>query len=144
MPSPLSAGPLLQAGRAGRREQPSLGIYLGWDGPLDQVLERAGASSGRREGMQGGAARRRGRPFRGPLTGCTALPPSLLSQYFMQHPDQLFGRPVERAAVDARNPSVLGEAKRQWRQGRAKETKAGQLVSLSSGQQLLEMQAFQQ
>lgn len=26
-----------QAGRAGRREQACLGIYLGWDGPLDQV-----------------------------------------------------------------------------------------------------------
>ena len=26
-----------QAGRAGRREQACLGVYLGWDGPLDQV-----------------------------------------------------------------------------------------------------------
>ncbi|KAL4447650.1 hypothetical protein ABPG75_004869 [Micractinium tetrahymenae] len=52
-----------QAGRAGRREQHSLGIYLGWDGPLDQ--------------------------------------------YFMRHPEQLFGRPIEKAMVDARNPSIL-------------------------------------
>lgn len=35
-PRPL-AGCCAQAGRAGRREQESLGIYLGWDGPLDQV-----------------------------------------------------------------------------------------------------------
>lgn len=27
-----------QAGRAGRREQPSIGIYVGWDGPLDQYF----------------------------------------------------------------------------------------------------------
>jgi DEAD/DEAH box helicase domain-containing protein len=26
-----------QAGRAGRREQACLSIYVGWDGPLDQV-----------------------------------------------------------------------------------------------------------
>lgn len=26
-----------QAGRAGRRGQPSISLYLGWDGPLDQV-----------------------------------------------------------------------------------------------------------
>ena len=36
------------------------------------------------------------------------VPPFSL-QYFLQHPDQLFGRPVERAMVDARNPSVLGK-----------------------------------
>ena len=27
-----------QAGRAGRREQPSLSIYIGFDGPLDQFF----------------------------------------------------------------------------------------------------------
>ena len=27
-----------QAGRAGRREQPSISIYVGWDGPLDQYF----------------------------------------------------------------------------------------------------------
>ncbi len=27
-----------QAGRAGRREQPSVSIYIGFDGPLDQFF----------------------------------------------------------------------------------------------------------
>ncbi len=27
-----------QAGRAGRREQPSVSIYIGFDGPLDQYF----------------------------------------------------------------------------------------------------------
>ena len=27
-----------QAGRAGRREQPSISIYIGFDGPLDQFF----------------------------------------------------------------------------------------------------------
>lgn len=30
----------VQAGRAGRREQPSLSIYVGFDGPLDQHFMR--------------------------------------------------------------------------------------------------------
>lgn len=44
-----------QAGRAGRREQPSTSIYIAFDGPLDQ--------------------------------------------YFMKHPDKLFGRAIECAQV---------------------------------------------
>lgn len=44
-PAPQNTRFRSQAGRAGRREQPSLGIYLGWDGPLDQV---GGRSAGRR------------------------------------------------------------------------------------------------
>ena len=46
---------LQQAGRAGRREQPSASIYVAFDGPTDQ--------------------------------------------YFFRHPEQLFGRPVEKAQV---------------------------------------------
>lgn len=46
---------LQQAGRAGRREQPSASIYVAFDGPTDQ--------------------------------------------YFFRHPEQLFGRSVEKAQV---------------------------------------------
>ena len=46
---------LQQAGRAGRREQPSASIYVAFDGPTDQ--------------------------------------------YFFRNPEQLFGRPVEKAQV---------------------------------------------
>lgn len=42
------------------------------------------------------------------LLHCYIAVPAVL-QYFMRHPSQLFGRPIERAMVDARNPSVLGE-----------------------------------
>eukprot|EP00884_Botryococcus_braunii_P004307 jgi/Botrbrau1/13878/Bobra.0056s0110.1 len=52
-----------QAGRAGRREQASLSIYIAFDGPLDQ--------------------------------------------YFMCHPDQLFGRPLENCQVDASNLQLM-------------------------------------
>eukprot|EP00873_Tetraselmis_striata_P034434 jgi/Tetstr1/454698/TSEL_041584.t1 len=52
-----------QAGRAGRRGQHSLAIYVAFDGALDQ--------------------------------------------YFMQHPQYLFGRPIEHTALDSRNPQLL-------------------------------------
>ena len=42
------------------------------------------------------------------LADRAAPAPPFTLQYFLQHPDQLFGRQVERAMVDARNPSVLG------------------------------------
>ncbi len=48
-----------QAGRAGRREQPSISVLVAFDGPLDQ--------------------------------------------YFMRHPEALFGRPLEHTQVDTRN-----------------------------------------
>ena len=107
-PSPLYALPLpLQAGRAGRREQESLGIYLGWDGPLDQVR----SALRRVPGANAVAARaaRAALPLYLHQRLAGALLPAGL-QYFLHHPEQLFGRPVERAMVDPRNPSVLGEA----------------------------------
>ena len=52
-----------QSGRAGRRRQESLGIYVAFDGPLDQ--------------------------------------------YFMQHADALFRRPIEAAHVDLSNPVLV-------------------------------------
>ena len=52
-----------QAGRAGRREQTSLGIFVAWDGPLDQ--------------------------------------------YFVRHPDRLFGGVVEDLCVDPTNQVLL-------------------------------------
>ncbi|KAK9819572.1 hypothetical protein WJX81_002582 [Elliptochloris bilobata] len=56
---------LQQAGRAGRREQPSASIYVAFDGPTDQ--------------------------------------------YFFRHPEQLFGRPVEKAQIDAQNQQLMGQ-----------------------------------
>ncbi|XP_024168520.1 uncharacterized ATP-dependent helicase YprA isoform X1 [Rosa chinensis] len=52
-----------QAGRAGRRERPSLAVYVAFEGPLDQ--------------------------------------------YFMKHPNKLFGSPIECCHVDAKNQQVL-------------------------------------
>lgn len=52
-----------QAGRAGRREQTSLGIFVAWDGPLDQ--------------------------------------------YFVRHPEKLFGGSVEDLCVDPTNEVLL-------------------------------------
>ncbi|KAI4365849.1 hypothetical protein MLD38_021798 [Melastoma candidum] len=52
-----------QAGRSGRREQPSLAVFVAFGGPLDQ--------------------------------------------YFMKHPDKLFGSPIECCSVDAQNPQAL-------------------------------------
>ncbi|KAI9088363.1 hypothetical protein K1719_029812 [Acacia pycnantha] len=52
-----------QAGRGGRREKPSLAVYVAFGGPLDQ--------------------------------------------YFMKHPEKLFGRPIECCHVDAQNKQVL-------------------------------------
>jgi DEAD/DEAH box helicase domain-containing protein len=46
-----------QSGRAGRREQPSMAIYVAFDGPMDQ--------------------------------------------HFMMHPEDLLGKPIESAQVDA-------------------------------------------
>lgn len=97
-----------QAGRAGRREQASLGIYLGWDGPLDQVTWDGGWA-GRPVWVRHAAAA--AGPLVRRLVTCRAMPcraaPCL--QYFLRHPAQLFGRPIERAMLDARNPAVLGE-----------------------------------
>lgn len=56
---------LQQAGRAGRREQPSASIYVAFDGPTDQ--------------------------------------------FFFRHPQQLFGRPVEKAQIDAQNEQLMGQ-----------------------------------
>ena len=52
-----------QAGRAGRRNQRSLSIYVGWEGPLDQ--------------------------------------------YFMRHPDKLFGRSIEEAKINLANFQIV-------------------------------------
>ncbi|XP_059453824.1 uncharacterized protein LOC132184275 isoform X1 [Corylus avellana] len=52
-----------QAGRAGRRERPSLAVYVAFGGPLDQ--------------------------------------------YFMNHPNKLFGSPIECCHIDAQNQQVL-------------------------------------
>ncbi|KAK7328471.1 hypothetical protein VNO77_22578 [Canavalia gladiata] len=52
-----------QAGRGGRRDRPSLAIYVAFGGPLDQ--------------------------------------------YFMKHPNKLFGRPIECCHVDSQNKQVL-------------------------------------
>ncbi|XP_054806101.1 uncharacterized protein LOC129308773 isoform X2 [Prosopis cineraria] len=52
-----------QAGRAGRRDKPSLAVYVAFGDPLDQ--------------------------------------------YFMKHPEKLFGRPIECCYVDAQNKQVL-------------------------------------
>lgn len=54
-----------QAGRAGRREQKALSVYVAFDSPLDQ--------------------------------------------YFMQDPKHLFDRPLEAAAVDARNAKTVSQ-----------------------------------
>ena len=52
-----------QAGRAGRRGRRALGVYVAFDGPLDQ--------------------------------------------YFMREPGRLFSRPIERAAIDPSNATIL-------------------------------------
>lgn len=52
-----------QAGRGGRRDKPSLAVYVAFGGPLDQ--------------------------------------------YFMRHPNKLFGRPIECCHVDSQNKKVL-------------------------------------
>ncbi|XP_028763598.1 uncharacterized protein LOC114721875 isoform X2 [Neltuma alba] len=52
-----------QAGRGGRRDKPSLAVYVAFGSPLDQ--------------------------------------------YFMRHPEKLFGRPIECCHVDAQNKQVL-------------------------------------
>lgn len=105
---------MVQAGRAGRREQASLSLYLGWDGPLDQVslaCENRGFSLPSACPRAGAS---RAIKLETPAPALFSAWPSPLArasllQYFLQHPDQLFGRPIERAMVDARNPSVLGE-----------------------------------
>lgn len=53
----VRASCLPQAGRAGRREQHSLGIYLGWDGPLDQVGPPCSRVREQHAGSQAGAKR---------------------------------------------------------------------------------------
>ncbi|XP_014494554.1 uncharacterized protein LOC106756587 isoform X7 [Vigna radiata var. radiata] len=52
-----------QAGRGGRRDKPSLAVYVAFGGPLDQ--------------------------------------------YFMRHPNKLFGRPIECCHVDSQNKKIL-------------------------------------
>lgn len=51
-----------QSGRAGRREQPSMAIYVAFEGPMDQ--------------------------------------------HFMNHPEDLFGKPIESAQVHPFNSGV--------------------------------------